>query len=164
VADKGDLPHQITLHGWPFELDGALIARSFELWTHTDDIRRATGRPLGAPAPSDIRAMSSFSVEALPLTLALTSPGRPLTPTRVVLTGAGGGTFDLPPTPSLAPTPSRAPTPTGSGTPSTLVVVDVVDYCRVVARRIGVDTLNFTITGDESLARALLHSATVFAV
>lgn len=146
--DAAELPTGVDLHGWPFSLEGALIARAFEIWTHADDIRRATGRPLRSPIAGDLRAMSEFSVRALPLTLELVAPDQSLTPTRIVLTGRGGGTFDI----------GRRP---GS---VTTIVTDVVDYCRLVARRIVPDDLDCTIDGDSTLVRALLTSASAFAV
>lgn len=143
-----ELPTDVTLHGWPFSLDGAVIARAFEIWTHADDIRRATGREVRPPSAEDLRTMSRFSVLALPLTLGLVAPDRVLSPTRVVLTGGGGGTFDL-----------------GSAAgSSTTIVVDVVDYCRVAARRIDPDDLDCTIDGDAALAADLLRGAAAFAV
>jgi uncharacterized protein (TIGR03083 family) len=145
------LPTDVVLHGWPFSIDGAVIARSFEIWTHADDIRRATGRPLVSPIPTDLSTMSGFSVRALPLTLPLVDPDIRLTPTRIVLTGDGGATYDL-----------------GDGSDGsdrrTTVVTDVVDYCRMVARRIRVDELECHVEGDGDLARSLLASASVFAV
>ncbi len=146
--DSRELPTDVDLHGWPFSLDGALIARAFEIWTHADDIRRATGRPLWSPIAGDLRTMSGFSVRALPLTLDLIAPDQTLTPTRIVLTGPGGGTFDI----------GRHP---GS---VTTIVTDVIDYCRLVARRVAPDDLDCTIDGDPELARALLTSASAFAV
>lgn len=146
--DSTDLPADVTLHGWPFSVGGALIVRAFEIWTHADDIRRATGRPLWSPIAGDLRTMSRFSVRALPLTLGLVAPDQPLTPTRIVLTGRGGGTFDFGSEPCLA----------------TTIVADVVDYCRVAARRIAPADLDCTIDGDATLAHALLEGASVFAV
>jgi len=154
LVDGTTLPTEVGLHGWPLGLQGTIVARSFELWTHADDIRRATGRPLAVPTPGDLRAMSSFSVQGLPFTLARTAPEQPLTATRIVLTGPGGGTFDLGGTGDIGQ----------DGAPSTLLVADVVGYCRVVARRVEVDDLDCTIAGDEGLARALLRSASAFAV
>jgi hypothetical protein len=75
-----------------------------------------------------------------------------LTPTRVVLTGAGGGTFDL-------PNPGAA-----DGADRSLLVVDVVDYCRLVARRIEPHALDATRTGDRSMLTALLRAAQAIAV
>ncbi len=146
--DTYELPTDVDLHGWPLSLDGALTARAFEIWTHADDIRRATARPVRSPIAGDLRTMSGFSVRTLPLTLELVAPGQPLTPTHIVLTGPGGGTFDI----------GRHP---GS---VTTIVTDVVDYCRLVARRVVLDDLDCTIDGDRELARALLTGASAFAV
>src|SRR5262249_18275633 len=44
TSDQFDPDAGAPLHGWPFTGSSALIARAFELWTHTEDIRRATGR------------------------------------------------------------------------------------------------------------------------
>jgi uncharacterized protein (TIGR03083 family) len=134
------------LHQWPFDASTALVARAFELWTHTDDIRRATGRPLDELAPGELRTMSSTSVEALPVLLALTSV-TPLTPTRVVLTGPGGGTFDL-----------------GGGPARNLLVADGVEYCRVVSRRLDPADLTGTREGDHVLVATLLTAAQAIAV
>ncbi len=67
---------------------------------------------------------------------------------RVVLTGNGGGTFDL-------GDPSRR---------DTILVVDVVDYCRLAARRIAPDDLDMDVEGDRAVADRLLAAARVFAV
>jgi uncharacterized protein (TIGR03083 family) len=145
--DSRELPTEVDLHCWPFSLDGATIARAFEIWTHADDIRRATGRPVWSPIAGDLRLMSGFSVRALPLTLALTAPDQMLTPTRVVLTGPGGGTYDIGDDPGA----------------DTTIVTDVVDYCRLVARRIAPEDLDCTIDGDPTLAHALLTGASALA-
>lgn len=143
----------VPLHQWPFDAATALVARSFELWTHGDDIRRATGRPLEeVPAP-ELRTMSSTSVDGLPLLLALQPPpaGQApvvLTPTRVVLTGPGGGTFDL----------------GGPGPQANLLVADVVDYCRVVSRRLAPEDLAATREGDGRLLSSLLVAAQAIAM
>ena len=141
----------VPLHAWPFDADTALVARSFEIWTHADDIRRATGRPLDVLAPGELRTMSSTSVSGLPVLLAVVD-GPPLQPTRVVLTGAGGGTFDL------------VPDAPGAGGDQHLLVVDVVDYCRLVARRIDSEDLRARREGDPVLLAALLRAARVIAV
>jgi uncharacterized protein (TIGR03083 family) len=152
LFDDGiSLPDDITLHGWPFSTEGALIARAFEVWTHADDIRLATGRPRSTPGAGDLRTMSRFSVRTLPRLLPLVAPEARLAPTRIVLTGDGGGTFDIGGN-------------DGQGDAATTVVTDVVDYCRVVARRIRVDELACDIDGNEEIVRALLAAASAFAV
>ena len=136
------------LHGWPFTGSSALVARAFELWTHAEDIGRATGRPVVAAAPSELRTMSSFSVTTLPFLLPMAAPDVEMRPTRVVLTGPGGGTFDI----------------GGDGERAALLAADVIDYCRVVARRIEPPDLRGTIEGERALVNALLEASRVLAV
>ncbi len=150
-AGRGpDLDDLVMIHGFPFSVRGLLVARAFELWTHGDDIRRATGRALAAPPPADLRTMSAFSVSTLPLVAALDQADPELAPTRVVLTGEGGGTFDLGPE---------------GAERQLLLVLDVVDYCRVVARRTSVDDLpDAVVEGERALADRLVAAAQIFAV
>jgi uncharacterized protein (TIGR03083 family) len=148
TSDQFEPDAGAPLHGWPFTGSSALVARAFELWTHAEDIRRATGRPLvTAPAP-ELRTMSSFSVTTLPFLLPMVAPEREMRPTRVVLTGAGGGTFDI----------------GGDGDREALLATDVTDYCRVVARRIEPHDLRATIEGERELVEALLDASRLFAV
>ena len=118
VTTFGDNPRSrvYQFHGWPFSLSALLLARAFELWTHADDIRRATGRQIMAPSPSDLRVMSTMSVGSVEALLPVVRPDSVAPTTRVVLTGSGGGTFDL-----VGADPQRRLT----------VVLDVVDYCRL---------------------------------
>lgn len=138
----------VELHGWPFNTSTLLVARAFEVWTHADDIRRATGRPVVAPDAADLRAMSRFSVTSLPLVLPLAAPGARFEGARVVLTGDGGGTYDL----------------GAHDRREALLVVDVVDYCRHAARRIDRQELAVTVEGDAVVAHRLLDATQVFAV
>jgi uncharacterized protein (TIGR03083 family) len=146
-----DAGRQAIMHGWPFTVGSILIARGFEVWTHADDIRRAVGRPLASPSAADLRAMSAFSVASLPLLVPIVEPLVPVGPSRVVLTGAGGGTFDLP----------GAHGETGR---QVTLVSDIVDDCRVGARGVAPDGLEATIEGDGQRADALLAAARVFAM
>jgi hypothetical protein len=135
-------------HGWPFPVNALLIARGFEFWTHADDIRRAIGSPVENPTPNDLRAMSSTSVQNLDLIIALAFPDVPTGTARIVLTGAGGGTFDIGP----------------GGERVTTAIMDVVDYCRMTARRLEVEQLPADIYGDQAVATALWDAARVFAM
>lgn len=141
----------LPLHAWPFDAATALVARSFEIWTHADDIRRATGRPLDIPTPGELRAMSSTSVGGLPVLLAITN-GPAIQPTRVVLTGPGGGTYDLPAGSSNDPSGRH------------LLVADVVDYCRLAARRLDPTELRHQREGDPAYIDAMLRAAHAIAV
>lgn len=141
----------VPLHAWPFDASTALVARAFEIWTHADDIRRATSRPLDVPSQEELHTMSSTSVGGLPVLLAVTG-GPPMQPTRVVLTGPGGGTFDL------------GSTDGGRAAVEHLIVADVVDYCRLVSRRIDAADVAGHREGDDELIDALLHAASAIAV
>ncbi len=140
------LHDRVLFHRWPVSVETLLVARAFEVWTHADDVRRATARPMQTPPPQDLRAMSMFSVATLPL---LVPAELVKGPARIVLTGPGGGTFDLD-----GPGDDRAVT----------LVADVVDYCRTAARRIDIEQLPAVIEGDRDHAHALLTAARVLAV
>lgn len=135
----------VQMHQWPLSVDGLLIVRSFELWTHADDLRRAVGRELVAPPAAALRAMSARSVEALPLLAAVVTPRGEMPGARVVLTGAGGGTHDI-----------------GTGDRVVTLVADVVDYCRLVARRAGDSVVE--VEGDRAVAADLVAAAQAIAM
>lgn len=143
------------MHGWPFDASSALIARSFELWTHAEDVCRATGRPLPELPAAVLRTMSAASVNALPFLVGRLEGVPPVRPTRVVLTGAGGGTFDIGGHDIGGNSEVGAPN---------LLVADVVDYCRVVARRIEPDALVATREGDADVLDTWLRAAQLIAV
>ncbi len=67
---------------------------------------------------------------------------------RVVLTGSGGGTYDI----------------GGEGEPVARLAVDVIDYCRVVAGRLEPSQLEAERAGDRHVLDALLAAASLFAV
>ena len=146
------LDRRVTFHGYDFSLRSVLGARVFEVWTHTDDIRRATGRPLAAPAPRHLAFMSSLAVGALPLGLLLAGIDDPGRTVRVVLTGAGGGEFVQALT--LGGTP---------GDPDATVTADVVDFCRLAAQRLTPAEPRPEGTGDARTAADVLVGAGVFA-
>jgi uncharacterized protein (TIGR03083 family) len=148
--DMVDLDDRIMFHQYPFSVGSMLVARSFELWTHADDIRRAVGIPHARPVGADVRLMSDVSVTSLPLAIHVITDRVPNSQARLVLTGDGGGVWDL---------------QLGQGGPETVsIVADVVDYCRVAARRIKPEDLVVDVVGDVELAMQLLRSAAVVAV
>lgn len=148
--DSLDLDTDLMFHQWPFAVRSLLIARSFELWTHADDIRRAIGVAEAGPAMPDVLVMSDTSVRSLPLAIHVVADQVPDGTARIVLTGVGGGVWDL----QLG----------AGGAELVTVVVDALDYCRLAARRIGIDELESVIEGDTDLAERLLTAATIIAV
>jgi len=146
------LETEVTLHGMTMPLGALLIVRTFELWTHDEDIRRAIERPLAAPGPSSLRLMAELANQLLPAGVSRSGvPGEGGT-ARIVLTGAGGGcwTAELPPAPA-APLKVR-------------IVTDAVDFCRLVAGRIAPDDLDAVVSGDAELAGRVLRGAAALAL
>ena len=75
---------------------GMLVVRTFELWTHDDDIRRAVGLPLNDLDDERLALMSGALIDVLPLGMALAGTTRPGRTARIELTGPGGGrSFDV---------------------------------------------------------------------
>ncbi|MFI6923495.1 maleylpyruvate isomerase family mycothiol-dependent enzyme [Nonomuraea spiralis] len=121
----------------------AMIQRTFETWTHADDIRAATGRPPAPPRDEHVHLIAEFGLALLPR--ALKGARRDVSVT-VVLTGPGGGTWTVP--------LSRA-----AGRVAALVSADAVGFCRLLAGRRPPDTFPYAAEGDPALARDLIHAA-----
>ena len=152
LARASDAERPVVANNIPTTADGMIVLRIFELWTHTDDICRAIGRPLTRLDESRLSLMSTRLVDVLPFALALDG-GPPATGTvRFVLTGPGGGCYDRSMTPG-------AP----AGVPEARIVADVVDLCRVAARRLDPHDLAVDIEGDRALAERVLACAGAFA-
>jgi uncharacterized protein (TIGR03083 family) len=134
--------------------DVILAIRSFETWIHTDDIRRALGRALEPPRPSQLHLMAEFSMGSLPTWLVLADRAHPGRSARMVLTGAGGGSWLVP----LGPGDVDEAAP-----PDVTVEVDVVDWCHRIGERVTADAIVVRVSGDEALATDILESASVLA-
>jgi uncharacterized protein (TIGR03083 family) len=132
-------------HGAPIDVASLLVIRTFELWTHGDDVLVATGRPRHDPDNGQLKLMTNLAAEILPLGLALI--GRPHRGTvRLVLTGRGGGTW------RRALEPGDAP----GATDDLLVVADAIGFCRLAANRCRPDELDAYIEGDGGVAADIL--------
>ena len=146
-ADEARLPW----NGFVARRRTILATRAFELWTHDDDIRVALGRGREAPTEPEIGLMSDVAVGILPYCLVAKGDTAPAASARVVLTGPGGGSWDV----SLDGR-ERA------GVDVTLTM-NVVDYCRRVADRITIDECAARIDGDVALGVRMLECATALA-
>lgn len=131
---------------------GMFVLRTFEVWTHHEDVCRATHRPLPVLDGSRLRLMSTELIAALPAALAVTASEQPGRTIRIVLTGPGGGTFERP-----------MALDAELGVPDVVITADVVDFCRVASRRIAPRDLDATIVGDPVLAHVALQAASAFA-
>ncbi|WP_188193048.1 maleylpyruvate isomerase N-terminal domain-containing protein [Nonomuraea sp. SYSU D8015] len=121
----------------------ALVQRTFETWTHADDIRAATDRSRAAPRDEHVHMIAGFGLALLPR--ALKGPRRNVSAT-VVLTGLGGGTWTIP----LSPVPDHV---------AVLISADAVGFCRLMANRWPPDAFPYAAEGDSALARDLIQAA-----
>jgi uncharacterized protein (TIGR03083 family) len=136
-----------------YKAGDALVIRAFETWTHLDDIRRTDQRSGYVPEAPVLRSMADLSMRGLPYSLAATGRSRPGESIKVVLTGPGGRTWNVPCAPGERPTDE----------PSAVMTVDIVDWCRRFADRIEPDALETQVEGDRDLAADLVAAAPSFA-
>ena len=102
---RGDLSAEVAVHGLRLPPGALLVARVFELWTHDNDIRRAAGLPPSVPDAPTLHLMTQLAARLLPHAAKQARLPEPVN-LRLVLTGPGGGTWDItlgedPPIPSL---------------------------------------------------------------
>jgi len=161
VDTSARLDQPASLHGLHMSLGHLLVARTFELWTHEEDVRRATRRPLQAPDTASLRLMTELAITLLPV--AMSRADRPVgdRSARIVLTGPGGGTWQtaLGTAFGAEPADSRP-----EGPVSVRIVVDAVEFCRLVANRADPEALAAVVTGDTSLASDLFAGLTTLAL
>lgn len=151
VPAAGDLEAEVAIHGLRLPLGALLTARAFELWTHENDVRAATGRPSSVPDQPTLHLMTALAVRLLPVAMAGTGFQRPTT-LRLVLTGLGGGTWDL----RLGDQ--------GTGQVPVRIVTDVVGFCRLAANRVSAAELDLHISGDKSRAPGILAAVPALAL
>jgi uncharacterized protein (TIGR03083 family) len=145
-ADPGT---RLALHGMRLSQATLLVVRAFELWTHENDIRRAAGQPPSVPDPSTLRLMTDLAARLLPHAAAAWPDPVDV---RLVLTGPGGGTWDV----AMGGSPPAAA--------SVAIVADAVAFCRLVANRVAPADLDVSVTGDPARAAAVLTAATTLAL
>jgi uncharacterized protein (TIGR03083 family) len=148
VSDPG---RAILFHDLPMDVDGLLVARAFELWAHLHDVCTAVGRRVPALEEPRLALMSSRMMALVPVALTLRGANVAVSRVRFVLTGEGGGCYDLVIDPKASPVSAIT------------IVADVVDVCRVAARRLSPGDLNATVEGDVAVACAIIESLDAFA-
>jgi hypothetical protein len=95
--------------------------------------------------------MSSLAVRSTPLGLLLAGCNQVDRTVRVVLTGAGGGTW-------VVGYGSNPP-----AEPDTTFITDAIEFCRMAAQRVAVDDLAIDVDGDRAFAADVCRGARVFA-
>lgn len=156
LAAASDLDAMVAIHGVALRLRDLLVARTFELWTHENDIRAAAGLRPSVPAPSTLRPMTQLATALLPFGAAVTSLRDPIN-VHLVLTGPGGGTWDV----AVGDTAVHL---AGREASSVSIVTDVVGFCRLFANRTSPSDLNVHVTGDERQATSVLAAAAALAL
>ena len=146
--------HPIAYHHLGGSVRGTVVVRTFEVWTHDDDIRRALGLPANELDHDRLALMSSSLIGALAVGMALRGTERPGRSARIELTGSGGGaSFEV----ALS-----AGQP--AGVPDVTIETSALDLCRLASNRLPVDRLPVLVTGDRSLVEPVLVGATAFAL
>jgi len=143
----------VGLHGVRLPLPALLVVRTFELWTHEEDIRRATARTLAAPDAASLALMTDLAFKLLPVAM-----GRLPAPAwegvaRVVLTGPGGRTWQSAPL-------EGEPRPQAD----VRIVMEAVEFCRLVANRVDPARVPATVTGDADGAHDVFAAAAALAL
>lgn len=148
-----DPARPVTFYGASLALDELLVLRAFEMWIHDEDIRRATGRPLADPDPETLGRMVEVAIGLLPTGIALAERQRPGCAARLVLTGPGGGTWDV----NLDGTDEARRADAS-------VVVDAAWFCRVIGDREDVATSGAIVAGEADLVTDLFVGAAALAL
>jgi len=147
-----DLSASVPFYGVELPLDALLVVRAFEMWIHDEDIRAATGRPLADLDPERLARMVSLAAMLLPAGMARVarqSDGA----VRIVLTGNGGGTWDV-----------NLDGADDARRHTARVVVDATAFCRVVGNRADIESSGAIVSGDAGLADDLFIGASALAL
>jgi len=145
---------RIAVHGIRLSLDDLLVVRAFELWVHENDIRRCADLVPSVPDPPVLRLMSDLAARLLPYAAARTGLREPVE-VHLVLTGPGGGTWDV----------TVGPESADQGTAwDVAIVTDAVGFCRLAANRTTPAELASHITGDAGRAAEVLAAAATLAL
>jgi uncharacterized protein (TIGR03083 family) len=162
VAARGQdgLDVAVAVHGMQLPLRALLVVRAFELWVHENDIRQAAGLPLAVPDPSVLSLMTRLAARLLPgaaMRAGVPGPGR----LHLVLTGPGGGTWDLEWDPEWDPKTAGGARPDAG---EVSIVADAVGFCRLVSARMTPAELDPYIAGDRDQAAGVLTAAATLAL
>jgi uncharacterized protein (TIGR03083 family) len=153
LVESANADREVAVHGLRVSLGTLLIIRAFELWTHENDIRGAVGLAASVPDSSTLRLMTALAARALPVgadRLGLHA----FTQVRLVLTGTGGGAWDV-----------DFGDAEGAGGPTPIrIVADAADFCRLAANRTTPDQFELHITGDAGRAADVLAAVAALAL
>jgi uncharacterized protein (TIGR03083 family) len=152
---EDELERDLSWWGNDMRILTVLIVRSFETWTHADDIRRALGlAQLPPPAPS-LKTMSTLASGWTGLMVLAAGHDHQGRSVRLDLTGAGGGSHHVDLTLEARDLQGIEP--------DAVITLDVVDYCRAIGDRFIGGPISYEVTGDVELARDVVSSLNALA-
>ena len=143
----------LAMHGMRLPVGDLLVVRAFELWVHENDIRRAVGLSASTPDPSTLTLMTRLAVQLLPHGALRAASLQGPVDLHLVLTGPGGGTWDL-------LLNDREPGPPDE----LLLVTGAVDFCWLVASRIEPRDLSLQAGGAMEHVDGILAAAAALAL
>jgi uncharacterized protein (TIGR03083 family) len=150
AGQEPDPPAGVAIYNLWLPLPTLLVVRTFELWTHENDIRRAAGLPPSVPGTAALSLMTDLAATSLPLAAEWAQLPGP-TELHLVLTGPGGGSWDV----AIG----------GDGAPAAITVVtDAIGFCRLVANRAAPADLDLHTAGDPGRVAGLLAAAPALAL
>ncbi|MFP3967798.1 maleylpyruvate isomerase family mycothiol-dependent enzyme, partial [Actinomadura fulvescens] len=126
----------------------ALVQRTFETWTHADDIRAVAGRPRVPPPAGHLRLIVELGIGLLPRALRVLRREHPGATARLVLTGPGAGEWTVPL--ALGGEP---------GPPDVTITAGAEDFCRLLAGRRAPGSFPHRAQGDPAVVADVLHAA-----
>lgn len=144
--------YTVRYHHLAGNVRSLLVSRTFELWTHGDDVRQAIGRDLDLLDEARLTLMVTELMAAIPIGMALTGQSAEGRSVRFVLDGPGGGDFDEPLTLGDQ-----------AGPPDLIVSTNTIDLCRLAANRLAMGDLDAVVDGDRSLLEPVLVALAAFA-
>jgi uncharacterized protein (TIGR03083 family) len=161
LAARGDpgLDEHISWWGSNWATRTVLVFRSFETWTHGDDIRRAVGRYTTPPPEPILRTMGRAATDLIPVMVRIRGRDHPGRSVRIGLTGIGGDIFDV----DLG-TGVHDPLAGPVARPDAEINLDIMDFCRATAGRFPSGPLLYEARGDLDLARDVVDSFSALAV
>jgi uncharacterized protein (TIGR03083 family) len=131
-----------------------LLVRAFETWIHARDIGGLGGVRVPPPAPRHLRPMVDLAAKVLDSLAPLGAGGPgPSGAVQLTLTGPGGGSWLV-----RVATDAAAPP-----APDSEIIVDVVEFCLLIAERRPAAELDAVVAGDAALAAELLAVAPLLA-
>jgi uncharacterized protein (TIGR03083 family) len=129
-------------------LRDALVQRTFETWTHGDDVGAAVGRSQPTPPAEQLRRIVDLAVRMLPEALRANGASRPGKAGRLVLSGPVSGEWTFP----------IGHGQDDAGSVELTISVDSLEFTRLAANRRAPDTFPHTVAGDQALAARVLRA------